>query len=297
LLLSTSVESYGYDSYKRLSSITRSIDGINYTTSYLYGAGNIRNKITYPSTRVVNINRSSTGRLNSLTDAAGADYLNGLSYNAASQVTGLTLGNGVAEVYDYDANRMPLTSQTATKSGGPQNGLMNVTYSYQATAGQNGAGTTAGNAGHLMSVSGTINQTTESAGYTYDLLARLATSSQMTNASGAQRRFQYDRWGNRTGAWDAVTGGSQIQSAVLQQSGGAPTNRLTSVTTSGNTANYTYDAAGNVTSDGVHTYTYDAENRVVGVDSGATASYNYNQNNRRIKKVVGAGTTHYVWEG
>jgi YD repeat-containing protein len=74
-------------------------------------------------------------------------------------------------------------------------------------------------------------------------------------------------------------------------------NRLTSVTTSGNTANYTYDAAGNVTSDGVHTYTYDAENRVVGVDSGATASYNYDQNNRRIKKVVGAGTTHYVWEG
>jgi hypothetical protein len=30
---------------------------------------------------------------------------------------------------------------------------------------------------------------------------------------------------------------------------------------------------------------------------GATASYAYDQENRRIKKVEGATTTHYVWEG
>jgi hypothetical protein len=33
------------------------------------------------------------------------------------------------------------------------------------------------------------------------------------------------------------------------------------------------------------------------VDGGATASYAYDQENRRIKKVEGATTTHYVWEG
>lgn len=147
-----------------------------------------------------------------------------------------------------------------------------------------------------MSISGTINGTTESAAYTYDLLGRLTTSNQTSHASSAQRRFAYDRWGNRTSVWDAVSGGNQIQSVVLQQSGGAPTNRLTSVTTSGVTATYTYDAAGNVTNDGVRTYTFDAENRVVSVDGGATASYGYDASNQRYKKATGGATTHYIWQ-
>src|SRR5207302_1103544 len=101
-----------------------------------------------------------------------------------------------------------------------------------------------------------------------DNFRRLVTSSQTSNGATAQRRFAYDRWGNRTGAWDAASGGNQIQTVALQQGGGTPTNRLSSVTTSGVTANYTYDATGNVTNDGLHSYTYDAENRLVSVDSG-----------------------------
>lgn len=62
----------------------------------------------------------------------------------------------------------------------------------------------------LMSISGTINSTTESAAYTHDNLGRLVTSNQTSNGASAQRRFSYDRWGNRTGVWDAVTGGTQI---------------------------------------------------------------------------------------
>lgn len=74
-----------------------------------------------------------------------------------------------------------------------------------------------------------------------------------------------------------MSGGNQIQSIALQQSGGAPTNRLTGVTTSGVTANYTYDATGNVTNDGVHAYAYDASNQ-------------------RYKKATVGATTHYVWQ-
>jgi RHS repeat-associated protein len=47
----------------------------------------------------------------------------------------------------------------------------------------------------------------------------------------------------------------------------------------------------------VHSFTYDAENRVVSVDGGSTATYSYDHQNRRIKKTVGSTTTHYVWEG
>ena len=296
LLLSAGNESYSYDGYRRVSSITRTIDSINYTTSYQYGAGSIRSQITYPSGRVVNINRSSTGRLTSLTDQYSANYLSGISYNPAGQVTGLTLGNGVTETYGYDPNRLQLTSQTATKSGGPTNGLMNLTYNYQATAGQMGAGSMAGNAGQLMSISGTINSTTESAAYTYDNLGRLATSNQTSNGSSAQRRFVYDRWGNRTGVWDSVSGGNLVQSILLQPPFMTTNNRILSVTSSGVTKNYTYDAAGNVINDGTHSYVYDGANRLVSMDSGA-AQYSYDQNNRRYKKTVGSSVTHYVWEG
>ncbi len=144
----------------------------------------------------------------------------------------------------------------------------------------------------MISITGSINGTTESASYTYDNLGRLVTSNQSTNGVSAQRRFAYDRWGNRTGVWDAVSGGSQIQAITLQQSGGAPTNRIASV----NGVSYSYDAAGNVTNDGAHSYTYDAENRVVSVDGGA-ATYAYDHANRRVKKTINGVITHCVWEG
>ena len=281
-------ERYTFDSIDRIASVIKKLGTKTYTTSYQYNEASQMTQLTYPSTRAINIGHDSIGRVNALTG-----YLSNMSYNVSGQVSGLTLGNGVSETYGYDANRLQMTSQTATKSGTT---LISLTYSYQASAGQMGAGSTAGNAGQLMSISGTINGTTESASYTYDNLERLTTSNQTSNGSSAQRRFAYDRWGNRTGMWDAVSGGTQIQSFTLQQSGGVPTNRISSVT-SGTTVSYTYDNNGNVTNDGVHAYTYDSENRLVSVDSGATASYAYDAHNRRYKKTVGGTVTHYVWEG
>jgi YD repeat-containing protein len=221
-----------------------------------------------------------------------ANYLSGISYKESGQVGQWTLGSNIVESFGYN-NRLQMTSQSVTQNGQTR---MSLSYSYQAAAGQMGGGSTAGNAGQLMSVSGSIGGATESAAYTYDNVGRLVTSNQTSNGVSAQRRFVYDRWGNRTEVWNATSGGSQIQSISLEQSGGAPTNRITSVT-EGSTVNYSYDSAGNVTNDGVHSYNYDAENRVVSVDGGSTATYSYDHQNRRIKKVVGSVTTHYVWEG
>lgn len=77
-----------------------------------------------------------------MTDASAANYLSNIIYNAAGQVTGQTLGNGVVESYGYDANRLQLTSQTATNGA---TSLINLVYSYAASTGQNGANTTVGN--------------------------------------------------------------------------------------------------------------------------------------------------------
>jgi len=59
--------------------------------------------------------------------------------------------------------------------------------------------------------------------------------------------------------------------------------------------NYTYDAAGNMTSDGSHTYTYDAEGNITKVDSGTTALYNYDALNHRARTVVGSAATEFVF--
>jgi RHS repeat-associated protein len=139
----------------------------------------------------------------------------------------------------------------------------------------------------------TINGTAKNQAFSYDNVGRLVTAT----GSGWQRRFAYDRWGNRTGVWNAVTGGTQIQSVTLQQPGGVTNNRIASV--SG--LNYVYDnggaGTGNVTNDGAHSYQYDGENRLVKVDNGSTAVNTYDAANRRVKKVSAAGTTWYVWEG
>lgn len=289
-------ERYSYDPYNRVSTVTDFIGSKSYARSYQYNTASQIVQLTYPSQRNVSTSYDNLGRLSTVggTGPNGCSLgLCGVSFNAAGQVTTLTLGNGVVQNFGYDAQRLEVTSETATKGGTT---LMSLTYGYQAAAGQMGVGTTAGNTGGMVSISGTINGTTESAGYTFDLLGRMATSSQSTNGFSAQRRFAYDRCGNRTGVWDATSGGNQIQSVTLQQSGGAPTNRLATVTNLGTPATYSYDAAGNVLGDGNHSYVYDAENRIVSADGGVT-TYAYDYASRRVMKVSGGVTTHYVYDG
>jgi hypothetical protein len=215
-------------------------------------------------------------------------YLSGVTYRVEGMVSGLSLGNGVNESYGYSNDRLQMTSQTATKGST----LMSLNYSYTASAGASGVETTAGNSGQLMSIAAgsTINGQARNQAFTYDNVGRLVTAS---GWSAWGRRFAYDRWGNRTGMWNAVTGGSQLQNIAIATTGGVANNRISNV----NFVNYSYDASGNCTADGGHSYQYDAEGRQVNVDSGATTSAGYDPGNRRVKKVAGGVTTHYVWEG
>jgi RHS repeat-associated protein len=304
-------ETYVYDSLSRMTSKTRTIDGVNaYTTGYQYNAINQLSVITYPSNKQVRHNHDNRGRLSGIDKLnAGvfvSSYLSGVAYNTAGQVSGMTDGSGVVESYTYNNDRLQLTRQTATKGGST---LMDLNYSYSASAGASGVGTSAGNSGQLMAIGynpnnqpSTINGQNRTQNFTYDDVGRLVTA---TGWGVWQRRFDYDRWANRTGVWDATTGGNQIQSVVLQQQQGAPpgvpSNRLTSVTNSGVTSGQTYDAAGNLTNDGTHSYQYDGAGRIAKVDSGTgnEARYSYDASNRRVKKTTSNNTytTYYVWEG
>ena len=130
----------------------------------------------------------------------------------------------------------------------------------------------------------------------------------MTFSSYGLSAFQVQYWDGS--AWQTVSGGSissnnkvwrkvsfanvttdRIRIYITGAADGI--SRLAEVEAYG----FGYDAAGNVINDGMHTYQYDSENRLVSVDGGATASYGYDQQNRRYKKTVGSTVTHYVWQG
>jgi RHS repeat-associated protein len=64
------------------------------------------------------------------------------------------------------------------------------------------------------------------------------------------------------------------------------------ITTSG----YTYDAAGNMTNDTVHSYAYDAEGNITKVDGGSTAQYVYDVFNHRIHVQTASATNEFVYD-
>jgi RHS repeat-associated protein len=103
--------------------------------------------------------------------------------------------------------------------------------------------------------------------YGYDSFNRLASTA---NSSGLFYSYAYDRYGNR---WSQtpLQGGSTFSetfnTANNQISGGG----------------FTYDAAGNLTSDGTNTYTYDAEgNLIQQAGNGITTQYTYNAVNQQV---------------
>ena len=290
----TGGESFAYDSLGRVSSKTRTIDSRSYQTQYLYNNASQITTLIYPSGKRVRVNRDSQGRMSGIdkVDSSGnvlASYMSGVAYNSAGVVSGFSLGNGVTEGFTYN-NRLQMETQKVTKAGGPQGGLMSLTYGYESATGQMGMSTSAGNTGQLVSITGTVNGANRDQAFTYDNVGRLKTA---TGWGTWQRRYAYDRFGNRTGMWNATSGGTQLQSITIASVNSVVNNRIANV----NGVSYTYDASGNVTWDGGYNFAYDGESRQVSVNSGGTASYGYDNSGRRVKKVAGGVTTHYVWEG
>jgi len=65
-----------------------------------------------------------------------------------------------------------------------------------------------------------------------------------------------------------------------------------------NTATLTYDANGNLTSDGTNTYTWDALNQVESISGpGLTASFEYDALGRRISRAINVVTTQFLYDG
>lgn len=126
-----------------------------------------------------------------------------------------------------------------------------------------------GNNGNVTSITNNINNARNQS-FTYDELNRIKTA--VTQATTGQYAwglsFAYDPWAN-------------LQTASVTQ-GSAP---ALSQTALGNNrlSGYSYDAAGNMLSDGTNTFTYNAENQMT---TAAGVAYNYDGNGNRVQKAT-----------
>jgi RHS repeat-associated protein len=253
-------------------SLTYSYDLIGDVSSYKNPAG-------YVFTQSFN----AAGRVKQVTSSWSdsqhpATLVSGVHYNARSSLTAAALGNGLTGTAAYNGVLQPcrinvnssgavLSSCTAAV---PSGNVLDLTLGFNYGSGDNG---------NVMSFAA-VGAQTFNRSYTYDPANRIYTmSAPGDQCTGLQ--WTVDAWGNRTN--QTATGGTC--DAFSQPVG---TNNQFS------NSSYQYDAAGDMTYDGVHHYSYDAEGRISAVDSGSTASYTYDAQGRRTAKTVGSTLTYYV---
>jgi RHS repeat-associated protein len=252
-------KSFQYDVMGNVTKVGRAIAGATYTTQYSYNAAGELSNITYPSGRVVAQKYDGIGRFTEV-DNNGASVYSVGSYNPAGQVLSMNYGNGMSGQYGYN-NRLQLA---AIRYGNNAGSILDLAYGYGG----------AGNNGQIQSVTDDLSSA-RSTSYVYDELGRLniAQTQDLTSANTWKLKFSYDRYGNRLGEIPAGGTGLMYLSEVLAD---PLTNHLFG-------AGQTYDAAGNMTSDGVHSYTYDAEGRVTHVD-GTPNAFTYDGGGFRAAK-------------
>lgn len=224
--------------------------GVNYTYDLLGDATSASNGMGVTFGLNYNGAAQLTSYTSSLVDSNHpATLLSGVQYNALGEPISDNLGNGMADSWAYDT--LGRVNSYSSSHGSTYYGFGN---------GMTWVGSELRSAGDA--VNGNWN-------FSYDDFGRLSTASCINaNCGNTAFSYAYDRYGNR---WQQnVTAGSGPQPQF-------------SFDSHNHMVGFSYDSAGNLLSDGSHSYAYDAENRLIKVDGGATATYVYDALGRRVQ--------------
>ena len=197
-----------------------------------------------------------------------ATLFSNATYNAPGLLVTGQFGNSISETRTYD-DRMRLTSiadGSVYSLGLTYIPNSNVNVAIDSINGTWEYGTAQGH-GTLVNGYDDFNRL---------LLARSGTSTYS---------YSYDRYGNR---WQQLLNSSCTAGTASCLTFDANNHE--------NDGLVTYDAAGNISSDNMHFYSYDAENRLINVDSGGTASYIYDANGRRVRKTNAGLNYDYLYD-
>jgi RHS repeat-associated protein len=272
-----------------------------YTFNYAYNlSGGLVEEI-YPSSRVVRNTLNPDGELSQIQSKKNANngfvtYADSFEYHSSGAVTNMQLGNGHWETAEYDPQRLQVTKIGLGVTSADQN-LFRLEFQYNSDGRSDNNG-----AMRLQRIivpsAGSNPAFTATQSYFYDSLNRI--SSAVETVLGNQtwkQSFSYDRYGNRRFDPAGTTTLGSCQQAVCNPAISTANNRLAAG------QNYVYDPAGSVTRDaGGQRFSYDAEDHQKEYFSAGNqtnspdATYYYDGEGRRVKKIVGAETTIFVYD-
>jgi RHS repeat-associated protein len=271
--------SYNYDIYgnilNKVQTVTIGSNSKTFTTQYGYNSSNQLNSITLPSGdiesmsyyghRVQNINVTiGTGSVQAL--------LSNIQYYPMGPVFSFNYGT---------------SSSTATHERD-----MDTNYFWSAISDSTAPAITRT---YNPNNDGTIDTildnspAKDSYGYNYDSMQRI---TEFDSLSGAVENYTYDKNSNRsTKVYDTASTNKTTTYHFKTN-----TNQLSSL--SGHeTQSFTYDAMGNMLTDGTYTYTYDEAGRMLTATSSTNSiSYQINYLGLRVSKTVNGTTTYFIYD-
>ena len=256
------VTSYTYDSLDRLTEVTYDDSS---TTTYTYDDGNRMTEIVDSVSGTITMTYDDFDRLTEIETPQGTISY---TYDDASRRASLSVPGQTTINYTYDnADRLTQITQ----------GSSSATFTYD-------------NANRRTSLTPPGGAKTE---YTYDDASQL---TELTYKYGAitlgNLTYSYDAAGRRT-----AVGGTYARTNLPSALTTTSYNDANQLTTFGS-ATLTYDLNGNLTGDGTYTYTWNARNRLASISgTGFSAAFSYDAFGRRISKTVNGTTTSYLYDG
>jgi len=180
------------------------------------------------------------GRPQTASASSGQNPVTQTTFNTSSQVTQVTLGSGDSDAFTFDPNTGRMTNYQFNVNS--QSVTSALTWNSNATLQQ-------------LAITDPFNSAdSQTCNYVYDDITRLSSA----NCGSVSGTYAYDAFGNLD-----KSGSFSFQALYTNATTGQNTNRYISIPG----ATVSYDANGNVLSDGSHTYTWDAEGRPVTIDT------------------------------
>lgn len=258
----TSTWNWTYDADLNLVNEDLSVGGQDFSTTYTFDGNDRLSSIAYPKKgSVLDLAPDALGRPTKV-----GSYVTTVAYYPTGQIQSMTYANGVVTAMVPD-NRMRPWTVSVGKGGG--NAYAGLTTLYDG-------------ANNLTSVTDSANASNTRT-YGYDGIDRVTRVS----AAGTDYPLTYDGSGNIT---------QQTWGGTLNYAYDPTTNRLNS--TSGAKAGaYSYDARGNVSSNGLVSFQYDDNSRLRCAKCGSTDQivYDYDALGMRLSRTKGGQTVYQAY--
>ncbi len=260
------LDKFTYDALDRLTEAKYGVSGetAESTIKYEYDNGNRLKKITDSASGTYTPEYDELNRLKSLATPQGTVSY---EYDEANRRTSMTVPGQEALKYTYDeVNRLKELKR----------GTQAVSFAY--------------NEDNLPTSTTLPDGIEEQDGY--DEANELTSIAYKKGATTlGELDYSYDLDGRKEAVW-----GSYARTALPEALSSAKYNADNEQTERGS-KKLSYDANGNLTSDGTSTYTWNARNQLASITGTIKASYGYDPFGRRTTRTLGSTTTELLYDG